>query len=62
MKTTGDLEYDRKALVNVLVYHQPTNTSGCICGWSVLGASHPEHIADTYENAMVLIEREQRCD
>lgn len=41
--------YSRKLLVEVLVYHQPTSTSGCICGWRVLGASHPEHVADVYE-------------
>lgn len=41
--------YDRELFVRVLVYHQPTNTSGCICGWAKLGASHPEHVADVYE-------------
>jgi hypothetical protein len=48
---TAMTDYDRGVLVQVLVYHQPTNTSGCICGWSVLGASHPEHVADVYELA-----------
>ena len=41
--------YDRKVLVDVLVYHWRTNTSGCGCGWSELGHSHPEHVADVYE-------------
>lgn len=41
--------YDRQVLVDVLIYHQPTSVSGCICGWAVLGASHPEHVADVYE-------------
>jgi len=44
--------YDREALIEVLVYHQPTSTSGCICGWAVLGASHAEHVADRYEYVM----------
>lgn len=44
-------DYDRDRLVWTLVYHQPTNTSGCICGWGVLGASHAEHVADMYEAA-----------
>jgi hypothetical protein len=25
---------------------------GCHCGWSVLGASHPEHVATMYEAAV----------
>jgi predicted metalloprotease with PDZ domain len=44
--------YDREVLVTVLVYHQPTNTSGCHCGWGVLGASHAEHVADVYEESI----------
>jgi hypothetical protein len=44
--------YDREVLVNVFVYHWPTNTSGCWCGWSVLGASFPEHVADVYEESV----------
>ncbi len=46
------MEYDRELLIRVLVYHQPTNTSGCICGWGKLAHSHPEHVIDTYEEAM----------
>lgn len=41
--------YDRDRLVEVLVYHQRTDTSGCHCGWAVLGASYAEHVADAYE-------------
>lgn len=44
--------YDRRVLVDVLVYHWPTNTSGCSCGWAVLGASFPEHVADVYEQSV----------
>jgi len=44
--------YDRETFVDVLVYHQPTSTSGCICGWAKLGASHAEHVADQYERIM----------
>lgn len=44
--------YDRAKLVQVLVYHQRTNTSGCHCGWGVLGASYADHVADVYEQAV----------
>jgi hypothetical protein len=44
--------YDRGELMTTLVYHQRRNIAGCICGWSVLGASHPVHVADMYEAAM----------
>ncbi len=41
--------YDRDVLVEVLVYHWPTETSGCWCGWAELGRSFPGHVADVYE-------------
>lgn len=41
--------YDREALVDVLVHHMPTATAGCHCGWGLLGASFPGHVADVYE-------------
>lgn len=44
--------YRRPLLVEVLVYHWRTETSGCGCGWGVLGASHAEHVADVYEIAV----------
>jgi hypothetical protein len=44
--------YDRAVLVGVLVYHWPTKTSGCHCGWGELGRSHPEHVANVYEQSM----------
>jgi hypothetical protein len=43
---------ERELLVAILVAHQRRDISGCICGWSVLGASHPEHIADMFEAAL----------
>jgi sRNA-binding protein len=43
--------YDRDVLVTVLIHHQRMDIGGCLCGWSVLGASHAEHIADAYEKA-----------
>lgn len=52
------MRYDRKILVHVLVYHRPNDDSSCLCGWAVLGASHPEHVADVYEKTM----REARTD
>lgn len=42
--------YDRAVLVNVLVYHWRTKNSGC--GWAELGKSHPEHVADVYEQSV----------
>lgn len=47
-----EVGYDRKVLVDVFVYHQRTLTAGCACGWSVLGASHAEHVADIYEESV----------
>ena len=44
--------YDRDALIAVLVHHWPTKTAGCVCGWGVLGASFPEHVADVYEQTI----------
>lgn len=41
--------YVRSVLVEVLVYHYRTDTSGCGCGWAELGQSHCEHVADVYE-------------
>lgn len=49
------MKYDREVFVEVLVRHQPTSSSGCICGWAKLGHSHPEHVADIYEVAMRII-------
>ena len=47
------MKYDRKVLVEVLIYHWPTSTSGCGCGWARLGHSHAEHVADVYEASVV---------
>lgn len=61
-------ENEHNLLVTVLVYHQATNTSGCICGWNILGASHAEHVVDVYEkclkqaNAQVIEEADDLID
>jgi hypothetical protein len=57
-----DISYDRKVLVEVLIYHWPTNTSGCFCGWAELGHSHSEHVADIYEMTMVYNSRKEGHD
>lgn len=44
--------YDRERLVEVLVYHWQTRTSGCGCGGMTLGQSYPEHVANMYEQAL----------
>lgn len=51
---TADITYDRKVLVEILVYHYRvfSNDRGCGCGWNDLGASWPEHIAAVYEESM----------
>jgi hypothetical protein len=50
------MRYSRVTLVDVLIYHQRHDIGGCACGWSVLGASHAEHVADIYEMVMSLDE------
>jgi hypothetical protein len=50
------VSYDRDLLVTVLVYHGRTSIKGCHCGWAKPGASHPEHVADIYEESMRLRE------
>ncbi len=46
--------YDREILTTTLVYHQRRNSSSCHCGWSQLGASHAEHVADIYEESVTI--------
>ncbi len=48
------LPFIREVMLNVLVYHQPTNTSGCHCGWAELGRSHPEHVVKVYEMSITM--------
>lgn len=45
--------YDRGVLVDVVIYHYRDNIKGCGCGWSVLGASWAEHIAQVYEESVL---------
>lgn len=48
--------YDRDRLIDVLILHQRSEDSGCLCGWGDrpehLGASFAEHIADVYEDKL----------
>ena len=48
------LPYDRAVLVDCLVYHWRTQTSGCGCGWAELGKSHAEHVATVYEESVAM--------
>jgi len=50
------MTYVRKLLVEILIYHWRTTSSGCGCGWAELGKSHPEHIADVYEQSILALE------
>lgn len=48
-------EYDRDVLVDVLVYHyRVAPGKGCGCGWSKLGLSWADHVADVYEESVAL--------
>jgi len=35
----------------VLIAHQRKDISGCICGWSELGRSHPRHQVEMIKEA-----------
>ena len=50
---TGDGTYRRLA-VAVLVAHQRYDMGSCLCGWSELGKSHAEHVAQVLEDAGAL--------
>lgn len=54
--------YDRRRLVDVLVYHQRATSQHCACGWGKLGASHAEHVADVYEQTVRLEGQEEGDD
>lgn len=51
---TQDVPYDREVLVEILVYHYRKNDSSCGCGWAELGRSHPEHVANVYEQSVAV--------
>lgn len=46
--------YDREVLVETVIYHGRSSIEGCHCGWSVLGHSHAEHVADVDERALAV--------
>jgi len=50
--TPPEVPYRRDVLIEVIVYHQRRDIVGCACGWAVLGASHPEHVATVYEESV----------
>lgn len=54
------IAYDRAVLVDVLIYHQRTESSGCGCGWGELGHSHAEHIVDVYEASVAARAEDQQ--
>lgn len=41
-------------LVEVLTYHYRKNSSECGCGWAVLGASHPAHVAEVFRESLAM--------
>lgn len=46
--------YIREVWITVLTYHQRRTIKGCMCGWARLGESHPDHVADVYEELIRL--------
>lgn len=46
------LPYDREVLAHVVIYHHKVSIEGCLCGWSELGRSIGEHVADVYEDSV----------
>lgn len=48
----NEIIYDREVLVEILVYHYRRDNSSCGCGWAELGRSHPEHVANVYEDSI----------
>lgn len=44
--------FDRRVFLETLVVHQRVDTTGCACGWAVLGASYAAHVADEYETEL----------
>lgn len=47
------IPFDRDLMIDILVYHWRTNTSGCGCGWVSLGRSHAEHVVEIYEMSIM---------
>jgi hypothetical protein len=46
---------ERDILVQVLIYHWRTDTSGCGCGWARLGHSHAEHVVEVFEQSVAAL-------
>lgn len=44
--------YQRDVLVDVVIHHHRESIKGCSCGWSQLGLSWADHVADVYESAV----------
>lgn len=42
----------------VLIDHQSLDNNACLCGWSVLGASHARHVAQLLDAAGLLAEED----
>lgn len=47
------IPFDRDLMIDILVYHWITKTSGCGCGWGVLGHSHAKHVVEVYEMSIL---------
>lgn len=53
------MSFDPDVMIDVLIDHQRTESSGCHCGRLQLGGSYAEHVVDEYEGRM--IRREARA-
>ncbi len=47
------IPFDRKLMIDILVYHWVTKTSGCGCGWAELGCSQAKHVVEVYEMSII---------
>lgn len=47
----------RRLAAAVLVAHQRRDSTACLCGWSELGHSHAEHVAQVLHVAGALRDR-----
>ena len=52
MVSSIEWESTRRLLVAVLVVHQRKDSASCSCGWSELGKSFADHVAECFGAAL----------
>lgn len=48
-------EAQADVLRQVLIYHPRHTPAACLCGWSVLGASHADHVIEIYQQCLATL-------